>query len=181
AVLGAADHLLVVAARPAWREALKRIARTLEQAGLAYTLVGSASLAMNGVPLAVRDLDIQVTREGAYRFQELFAGETVIDPVELKESPAVRSYLGHFEIDGQLVEVIGQMERLDGSAWRTAEAHTSRTVDLEGVPVQVAWLEEEALAYIHRRRPERAALCLPYCDPERLAALLQRVAGVADN
>ena len=43
-------------------------------------------------------------------------------------------------------------------------------VDLDGVAVTAAWLEEETLANLRRGRLERAALCLRYCNQERLAA-----------
>jgi hypothetical protein len=41
------------------------------------------------------------------------------------------------------------------------------------MPVNVSWLEEETLATIRRGRLDRAALCLPRCDPGRLLALLR--------
>jgi len=43
----------------------------------------------------------------------------------------------------------------------------------DGVPIRVPWLEEETLFYIWRGRLERAALCLSYCDRDRLLVLLR--------
>jgi thiamine kinase-like enzyme len=59
-------------------------------------------------------------------------------------------------------------------------AATEMTVDLDGVPVRVPWLEEETLAYVRRGRLGRAAECLPHCDHDRLLALLrgEQAAGV---
>jgi len=44
---------------------------------------------------------------------------------------------------------------------------------LAGVPVRTSWLEDEVLAYVRRGRLDRAALCLPRCNRERLLALLR--------
>ena len=52
-------------------------------------------------------------------------------------------------------------------------ARTETVVDVEGVPVRISWLEEEVLAYIRRGRLDRAAQCLPHCDPARLLTLLR--------
>lgn len=67
----------------------------------------------------------------------------------------------------------GRLQRREGDAWAPAEANHIDVIELSGVQVQVSWLEEEALANIRRGRLERAALCLPLCNPERLLALLR--------
>jgi hypothetical protein len=70
------------------------------------------------------------------------------------------------------VEVMGDLQRKDGEIWKPTANSTGEQVDLDGVQVHAAWLEEETLANLRRGRLERAALCLPYCSQERLAALL---------
>ncbi len=67
----------------------------------------------------------------------------------------------------------GDLQRREGNGWVPTHAHTEEVIELEGVPVSVSWLEEETLAYIRRGRLERAARCLPYCDHQRLVALLR--------
>ena len=66
------------------------------------------------------------------------------------------------------------MERPEGDGWVSTAASTETVLELDGVPVPVAWLEEEALAYVRRGRLERTAQCLPYCDRDRLLSLLRR-------
>ncbi len=51
---------------------------------------------------------------------------------------------------------------------------TVENLDLDGVPINVSWLEEETLACIRRGRLDRAALCLEHCDRARLLGLLRR-------
>jgi len=75
---------------------------------------------------------------------------------------------------------MGDLHRREGGGWVRAMAATETTVDLDGVPVRVPWLEEEALAYVRRGRLGRAGECLPHCDHGRLLALLrgEQAAGV---
>jgi S-adenosylmethionine-dependent methyltransferase len=169
---GGVEHLLVVAFKPRWRAALRQIARCLDQAGVAYKVVGGTSAALHGVPIPVRDLDLETDVEGAYRFQALFADHAV-QPVAWRESETYRSHFGRYDLDGLSVEVMGDVQRREGDGWVPTMARTEATVDLEGTAVRVSWLEEETLAYVRRKRLDRAAACLSHCAPQRLLALLR--------
>lgn len=170
-VHGCVEHLLVIARKPRWGVELRQIARRLDEAGVAYKIVGGTSAALHGVSVAVKDIDIETDAEGAYRFQALFA-DHVVEPVVLRESETYRSHFGRFDF-GVTVEVMGDLHWREGGQWVPTSVTMETTVDLDGVPVRVSWLEEETLAYIRRERLDRAALCLPYCDPGRLLALLR--------
>jgi S-adenosylmethionine-dependent methyltransferase len=169
---GGVEHLLVVAHKPRWREVLKRIVRRLDEAGAPYTVAGGTSLALHGLPLRVKDLDIEMNAAGAYRFAALCGGHTIM-PVAWRESAIYRSHFGQFDFDGIQVEIMASLERREGDAWTATQVSNTEVVAVDGVPVNVSWLEEEVLAYIRRGRLDRAALCLPYCDQERLLALLR--------
>ena len=145
----------------------------LNTAGIPYKIVGSTCLALHGVPLTPRDIDVETDAAGAYRIQALWP-DAVVDPVVLREESTYRTHLGHLSIDGVVVEIMGGMERLDDGGWVSTADSTETVVELDGVPVRLAWLEEEALAYVRRGRLERTAQCLPYCDRDRLLALLRR-------
>ena len=172
AIHGAVEHLLVVAHRPRWRGVLCEIARQLDAAGVVYAVVGGTSLALHGLPVRVKDIDIETDVTGAYRFAELFS-DRVVDPVVFKESRLYRSHFGRFSFDGVDVEVMGRLQRREGDAWVPTEVAHTETIHVDGTPVKASWLEEEALAYIRRGKLDRAALCLPHCDRERLLALLR--------
>ncbi|HEY64325.1 MAG TPA: methyltransferase domain-containing protein [Caldilineae bacterium] len=176
---GCVEHLLVVAVKPRWQAVLRRVARQLNQAGVAYKVVGGASAALHGVPILVKDIDIEMDAEDVYRFQALFA-DHAIEPVALREGETYRSHFGRFDFEGVAIEVMGDLQRREGENWVPTAATTETTVDLDGVPVRVSWLEEETLAYIRRGRLNRAAQCLPHCDHGRLLALLrgERATGV---
>ncbi len=176
-LFGGVEHLLVGAVKPMWRAVVADLAQRLDTAGLAYTIVGGASLALNGARLPVKDVDIEMDAAGVYRFQEIFP-EQVVQPVGLSASQQYRSHFGRFNFDGVTVEVMGDLQRREGDAWLPTHTSTRQVVWLPGgagtsVPVQVAWLEEETLSNLRRGRLERAAACLPLCDPARLTALLR--------
>ena len=171
-LFGAVEHLLVVAHDPTWRSVLRQIAVTLRAAGIPYTVVGGASAALYGVPVPIKDIDIQTSAAGAYRFAELFQAHNVV-PVTLSDNGTYRSHFGRFDFSGVDVEIMGDQERWQDGRWIDTMAATHASVDLDGVAVSVPWLEEEWLAYIRRGRLDRAALLLPRCDRDRLLALLR--------
>ncbi len=138
-----------------------------------YKVVGGASVALHGVSLPVKDVDIETDAGGAYRFEEIFAGQAA-RRVAFSESEKYRSHFGQFVIQGQQFEVMGNLQRKEGQAWRPTFAHTETWVDLDGVQVSISWLEEEALAYIRRAHMDRAALCLAGCGQGRLLVMLRR-------
>jgi S-adenosylmethionine-dependent methyltransferase len=169
---GGVEHLLAIAVRPRWRAVLRRLARTLEEEGIGYKVVGGAAAALRGVDVIVEDIDIEMSAEDTYRFGKLFAGHTVL-PVAYRESETYRSHFGRFDLDEVLVEVMGDLQRREGSSWVASATRTETIADLEDLAVRTSWLEEETLAYIRRGRLDRAAECLPHCNRSRLLALIR--------
>ncbi|MBU1661065.1 MAG: nucleotidyltransferase [Chloroflexi bacterium] len=159
------------ATKPRWRSVLRKVAAKLNEAGIDYKVVGGTVAALYGISTPVNDVDIEFGAEDVYRAEKVLA-EFMTNPVQFKESEVYRSHIGHLEIDGQLVEIFGELERRQGDTWISSMAVTHNTIEIEGVSVQVPWLEEETLSYLRRGKLERAALCLSHCDPERMRALL---------
>ncbi len=172
AIHGGAEHLLAVCRKPRWRSVLKRVVAALDAVGIDYRVVGGTSLALRGLPVPVNDVDIEMAVEDAYRCQDLFAVH-VIDPVAFREGEHARSHIGRFTFDGLRVEIMADLQWRKGDRWVPTFLTTRATVDLDGMPVSVLALEEEALAYLRRGRLDRLALCLPHCDPDRFRALFQ--------
>jgi hypothetical protein len=155
-----------------WHAALRRVARTLNDAVAPYKVVGGASVVLQGVEVETEDVDLEMSVEATYCFQARFAEKALL-PVAVRESETYRAHFGRFEIDGVVFEVMGALHRRVEDGWTPAFTVTETTVDLEGVPLRVSWLEEETLAYIRRGRLERAAACLLHCDHARLMTLLR--------
>ncbi len=173
---GLVEHLLAVARKPQWRSVLRYIASTLNQADIAYRVVGGTALALRGLAVPVNDIDVEMLLpEDAYRFETLFPKQ-VVTSIAHRVTEAIRSHFGRFDFDGVPVEVMAGLERRMGDRWLPSFLETEATVDLDGVPVPVLCLEEEALAYLRRGRLDRAALALPACDPQVLLVLFNTFA-----
>lgn len=163
----------VLAGPPRWQAVLAEIAACLNTAGIDFHLTGGTAVALQGVPIPVKDVDIEMDAQGIYQFQQIFSSRA-IQPVAYVEGQLYRSHFGRFDIDGVIVEVMADLEWHYEQGWKPVGTRYMNTVHVEGVPVQVTWLEEETLAYQRRGRLERAALCLTHCDPDRLRALITR-------
>lgn len=174
ALRGAVEHLLVVARNPAWRGVLVRVVRQMTEAGIPCKVIAGASATLHGVPLKVKDIDIETDVAGVYRCAELF-GEHLLGPVTHSDNGLYRSHFARFNFDGVDVEIMGDLHRREGEGWAPTMSLTETTVELAGVRVRVPWLEEELLAYLRRGRLQRASQILPYCDRDRLLALLRGV------
>ena len=172
ALRGAVEHLLVVAHNPAWRSVLLQIVRQLDEAGIPCKVIAGASATLHGVPLKVKDIDIETDVAGVYRCAELF-GAHLLAPATHSDNGVYRSHFARFNFDGVDVEIMGDLHRREGEDWTPTASLTEATVDLDGVRIRVPWLEEELLAYLRRGRLQRAAEILPHCDQERLLALLR--------
>ncbi len=171
-ILGCVQHFLAVARNPLWKAVLLPVARRLVEAGITYRIVGGTSVALNGVPIKVNDIDIETSEQDAFRFQEIFS-ENAFQPPAWSEGGGYRSVFGRYDFQGVQIDIMGDLQRREGDRWIPTMTQTETRVDLEGFSLPVSWLEEETLAYIRRGRLDRAAQCLPYCSHERLLALIR--------
>ncbi|QKY20759.1 hypothetical protein B4589_010365 [Halolamina sp. CBA1230] len=125
-----------------------------------WALTGSASFALQGVPVEPNDIDVQTTEAGADAIESAFA-DRVVEPVSLSAAEGITSHFGALELAGVRVEIMGavQKRRPDG-AWEPPVDVTEhrRFVDLDGRSVPVLSLQYEAAAYERLGREERAAL-----------------------
>jgi SAM-dependent methyltransferase len=169
---GCVEHLLAIAVRPRWRAVLREMAQHLQANEIAFKVVGGTAAALHGVQVPVRDIDLEMPAPDAYRFHALYA-ESALQPVAFKESKVYRSHFGRYKVDEVQIEVMGDLHRRENARWVPTFTRTETSLDVEGVPVCVPWLEEETLAYIRRGRLDRAALCLPFCNQGRLTKLLR--------
>lgn len=139
-------------------KALRIVYDALEAAGVNWVVTGSLGLALQGVPLAPNDIDIETDVDGTYRVAEIFA-DNVTKPIAFSTGKHIRSHFGALHIEGLKVEVMGGMEheRDDGSWEPAADLNLhKRYVDAVGMRVPVLHLEYEREAYAKMGRAERA-------------------------
>lgn len=125
-----------------------------------WALTGSASFALQGVPVEPNDIDVQTTEAGAYAIESAFA-DRVVEPVSFSAADRITSHFGALELGGVRVEVMGAVRkrRPDGTWEPPVDVREHRRfVDLDGRSVPVLSLQYEAAAYERLGRDERAAL-----------------------
>jgi hypothetical protein len=166
------QYFLLVAKKPAWQPVLKSIVNKLNSESIQYNVVGGTSVALQGVPIKVKDIDLEMSRESIYRFQDLFQDE-ICQAVVYCEDLNYSSFLGKFEFECVPVEIFADLKRREKGRWVDTCARTSREIDLDTVKICASWLEEETIAYIRRGRMARAALCIAQCDQARMLSLLR--------
>ncbi len=170
---GGVEHLLAICRRPKWQAVLRQLAQDLHALDADYRVVGGANLALRGLPVPVRDLDLEMDVKSAYALERRYADHATL-PLSWRASESVRSHFGRLEIGGVQVEIIAGLERQLGERWVPSLVFTDELLGLNGVAIHVTALEEEVLAYIRRGRLDRAALALPHCDAAQLLDLIGR-------
>lgn len=139
-------------------EALQIISGRLMDAPFTWAITGSFGLALQGMPLAPRDIDLQSDQAGAYAIEKLLA-EYVEQPVALREGEFTRSYIGVMRVAGVQVKIMGDVSRRGtGGQWQAPPvlAGITRCVMLAGMDLPVLELAYEYQAYLAMGRTERA-------------------------
>jgi hypothetical protein len=146
--------------------ALRKIVARIGDHPITWALTGSASMALQGMPLEVHDIDIQTDKAGAYEL-DLILSDYAVVPVRFLPSERIRSHFGEFKIDGIEVEVMGDMVKLlDNGSWELPvriEDHR-RWVESEGLRIPVVSLEHEVEAYAKMGRLEKSRLIQDWLD-----------------
>jgi len=127
-----------------------------------WLVVGSTNLAMQGVDVAPKDIDILTDKEGAYAIGE-FLLDFVVLPVEFRENERFKSYFGRFVVNDVEVEVMGDRvsKDLPGDTWGETRGYPAKILfEIDGISIPVLSLEQEYKAYMHLKRFEKASKIL---------------------
>lgn len=139
-------------------DGLREIHKRLKTSRVSWAVVGSTGLALRGVPLDPRDIDLMTDREGAYELERALS-EFVTEKVFLRNSERLRSHFGRLDINGVDVEIMGDLRILlpDGTWEKLVDMDQSKqTVMFEGMSLPVLSLECEYAASLKLGRAERA-------------------------
>jgi hypothetical protein len=141
-------------------EILCEVSRRLEGGGVLWVVTGSLGFALQGVPVAVHDVDVQADAAGAYEIERRFAAE-VTRPVAFARAERIRSHFGALQLFDVTVELMGDIEkRLPDGTWDgpTDLARHRRWATHAGLAVPVLDLAYEAGAYARLGRMETVEL-----------------------
>jgi len=137
---------------------LKIIKQKLKEKKIRWVLAGSVSLALQGVKIKPRDIDIISDKEGAFRFNELFK-KYEVKPVKfgclkIGGKELFESYLGKFKIKGVKVEVMGNLKEKLGRKWVYLHKRlkSPKIVEFQGMSLPVSPLKEQLKSYSNLKR-----------------------------
>jgi hypothetical protein len=141
-------------------KALQEIEARLRGSGVEWAVAGSVGLALQGVEVQPRDLDIQTDAQGAYEIERLFA-EHSIRKVRHSAAERVQSHYGALNIGGVEVEIMGDLQTREvGGAWSAPEDVKEHRVwvRVEGMNLPVLPLDYSIEAYRRLGRTEKVDL-----------------------
>lgn len=139
--------------------ALKILLELIPPEKYGWLLTGSASLRLQGVDVAVHDLDIESSPEDIRRIEQALSG-VVTTPLHVWETGRVRSLDGKAGIGGVEIELIAELEvqKPDGSWKGLIDFEHKIWLDWQGLQVPVLPLEKEAVYYKEMGLDEKARL-----------------------
>jgi hypothetical protein len=117
-------------------------------------------LALQGVKVEPRDIDILTDKQGAYRIADLLKKHEK-QPVRFRSDKRARSYFGEFEINGVKVEVMGDLEEKTGGKWVSLSGRlvTPKSVKIDKVKMPVSSLKAQLKSYrMSNRRQDKIRL-----------------------
>jgi hypothetical protein len=126
-----------------------------------WALTGSVGHRLQGVDVAVHDLDVQTDEAGAWQAARAMS-EYVVKPVKERESERIKSIFGVLRVDDVTVELMGRLQKRPGpdAPWGPATDPHDHVVLVNryGLQIPVLSLAYEAGAYDAMGRHDRAAL-----------------------
>lgn len=149
---------------------LRKICTDLLDCRCPWVITGSLGMALQGMVIAVNDIDIQTDRDGAFEIESRLSA-TIAEPVRYLVSARIRSYLGRLEMDGIQVEIMGDIaKRLDDRTWEAPiqVAQHRRWLAMDGLQIPVLSLIYEYEAYLKLGRMGKADMIRQFLQQNRL-------------
>lgn len=138
-------------------DAIELIALKLEAAKLPYALIGSCNLALHGIDVTPRDIDISVHKDHLVYVQEIFKTHNPSQISEYKTTTAKPAWGVKLTLNGVPVEFVGEND--DGLYYEHVKAKRyTRHYAANETPVNCLNLSLEEYNYRITNRPEKAAI-----------------------
>lgn len=132
--------------------------------GIDWRLIGSSNLALQGVDIEAKDVDISIKVEAIQAVQKALQ-EYCIKQIEYTHNNGYSSYFGHFTIEGVQVDVMAGSVQKDGVKTSEDSQNVKPVfVKVDGIFIPCVDLNTEYDAYISMGRKEKAALIKKVID-----------------
>lgn len=148
--------------------ALLLVAAELRETTISWAVTGSCSLALQGVPVVVHDLDLRTTARDAYALAAVLERYQTRS-VRFSSTGRVQSHFGALTIHGVCVEIIGDMQhRLEDGSWEPIVDMNvfKRWVTYEGIAVPVMSLPFLLDAYRLLGRTDKVELITRWLEAD---------------
>jgi predicted nucleotidyltransferase len=134
-------------------KALRLIHERIGHHEIIWIIIGSSSLWLQEVDIVPEDIDILATKEGAFKIGKLLQ-DFEKRPIDYSRSGRYESYIGQYEINGVLVEIMGDLRILIDNTWVPYSDRLSRRVfvEIEGLRFPVSSLEDHLASYQKMKR-----------------------------
>jgi len=137
------------------------ISNKLRGQNVKWVVVGSASLALQGLKVTPNDLDILTNKKGAHAMNKLLK-EYEVKPVSFGRSTLFESHFGKFKVGEMRVEVMGNLKLKLGGTWRsyTHRLRSPAIIAVDGMKIPVSSLRSQfrSTKLLHRRGASLRAL-----------------------
>ena len=132
---------------------LKFIVEEFEKYKFKWVVAGSLSLALQGVDVTPKDIDIITTKDVALQLNTLWK-EYIVREVSYGETSHYRSYFGIFRISGVNVEVMGDLEERRNDKWVSLmhRLQNPTIITINNIKVPVSPLEDQLESYRKSKR-----------------------------
>ncbi|MGQ4833783.1 MAG: nucleotidyltransferase domain-containing protein [Candidatus Asgardarchaeia archaeon] len=129
-------------------DALKIIVDDFKKHKIKWVIAGSLSLALQGVDIVPKDIDIITTKEDALRLNKIWK-EYTIKSVSFGQTEFFRSYFGIFQINDVKIEVMGNLEEKRKDKWVSLmnRLNFPKYVIIENMQLPVSPLEDQLKSY----------------------------------
>ena len=139
-----------------FKQALKTVTEKLQNNNIQYTIIGTTSLALQGINVKPNDIDIIISLNNLKKAKDIFSeyNPSIIEKVKSSiEEPAWEIKM---QIQGIEVQIIA--EKQTGIYLRKLTKNNKTTIKLDNLKLSCFTLEAEAQAYQDIGRSEKAQL-----------------------
>jgi predicted nucleotidyltransferase len=127
---------------------LQIIVRHLKGEDVRWTIMGSVSLALQGIDTDLDDVDLLTDEHGAFKISALLK-EFEVKPVSFSRTDPFESFYGIYDIEGTKVDVMGDLRvRLHGTWVSLSDRLKSPSfVQIDTMNIPVSSLHDQLLFY----------------------------------
>ncbi|MFW9925079.1 MAG: nucleotidyltransferase domain-containing protein [Candidatus Thorarchaeota archaeon] len=134
-------------------EILLHFKNKIEKRNIDWVLVGSTNLAIQGLPIKAKDIDIVTTRDAGKQIFQLF-NKSIKKNFEFSESENFRSWFGILEIDKITLEIMAELEyKNNKDDWiKSNSLENKKFLQFRNKEIPILPLENEREFYIDINR-----------------------------